>query len=179
MEGQGYFPQECAPEIETALVAGLWHEPFRLAPTLRWLDLDAHLSQPYLRLVVGALARCYSELGAVDFASVVECLRQLGQLDECGGVQTLDTLYEARWYAPLFDLYGDFLRAAALRRGDDQKAPVPFFSGGNGLLVVNKIRQSERSPFWVGSAWVAGKKYSLKAWPRKGEQSVDIKFTPQ
>jgi len=171
MEGQGYFPQECAPEIETALVAGLWHEPFRLAPTLRWLDLDAHLSQPYLRLVTQALARCYSELGAVDFASVVECLRQLGQLEECGGVQSLDAIYEARWYAPLFDLYGQFLRSTALRRQADPQALPPFFSGGMGRLTLNKVGLS---PHYIGSARIAGHSYRISGWGK--DENIDLKF---
>jgi hypothetical protein len=171
MRGRGYFPQECAPEIELALVAGLWHEPFRLAPTLRWLDLDAHLSQPYLRLVTHALARCYSELGAADFATVVTCLRQLGQLDECGGVQSLDAIYEARWYAPLFDLYGQFLRSTALRRQGELQALPPFFSGGIGRLTLNKVGQS---PHYIGSARIAGHSYRISGWGK--DENIDLKF---
>lgn len=171
MAGHGYFPHECAPEIEMALVAGLWHEPERLAQTLRWLDPDAHLVQPFLRLVVSALGRCYAELGAVDFASVVECLRELGQLEECGNLEGLDQLYEARWYAPLFELYGQFLRDTALRRqADPQKLP-PFFSGGIGRLTLNKVGQS---PHYIGSARIAGHSYRLSGWGK--DENIDLKF---
>lgn len=178
MSGHGFFPLECAPEIEQALVAGLWHQPHRLAETLRWLSPEDHLTQPYLRLVLSAITRCYSDLGDVDFATVTQCLRELGQLEECGGLSGLDALYEARWYAPVFELYGAFIRVAALRRTDQPRLPPAFFRGGSGVLTINKIRRSESSPQWIGTARVAGKAYSLRAYPAGDHESVNITFDP-
>jgi hypothetical protein len=37
------FPAGALPEIETAFVCGLWHEPDRLAEAMRWLVPAVHL----------------------------------------------------------------------------------------------------------------------------------------
>jgi hypothetical protein len=175
----GYFPQQCAPEIEQALVAGLWHQPERLAETCRWLDPNAHLSLPYLRLVLYAIKRCYSELGAADFPLVVQCLRELGSLTEVGGVEALDSLYETRWYPPLFPIYALFLRERALARCSDPKAPPPFFSGGSGSLELSKVRKSAQHPVYTGSARIGGHFYTIRGWPKGEEAGVELKFFRQ
>jgi hypothetical protein len=175
---KSHFPLECAPEIERALLAGLWHEPDRLPETMRWLSPNAHLSQPSLRLVLEAISRCYSELGAADFATVVECLRELGYLAECGGIEALDELYEACWYPPLWHLYGDFLRDLALRRAGEPHSPAPFFSGGSGCLSLNLVRKTELHPLYIGTARIRGHNYSIRGWSRGKEAGVELKFIP-
>jgi hypothetical protein len=171
MDGHGYFPSECAPEIEIALVCGLWHEPDRLAEVMRWLVPAVHLRQPYLRLVIEALLLCYNELGACDWASVLACLTELGYLGECGGREGLDNLYSARWYQPLFPFYCEEIRKAGRERLG--RPVLPKFTGGTGSIVYDSTNKR-----FNGSARIAGKLYRISGKPAD-QDGINLNFYPQ
>jgi hypothetical protein len=165
------FPASALPEIETAFVCGLWHEPDRLAEVMRWLVPDVHLRIPFHRLVVEALVLTYRELGACDWASVLACITELGYLAECGGREGLDTLYSCRWYAPLFGYYTEELKRAGLARMG--KTFPPRFSGGTGSIFYSDQR-------FAGSARISGKLYRIsgKADASSPDQ-INLNFYPQ
>jgi replicative DNA helicase len=86
-----------APEVEERPVSLCWHEPARLAEVLRRLDPSTHFVQPHLRHILEAIRIGYTELGAVDWCTVVQVLRERRLLEECGDLQLLDEVLSRTW----------------------------------------------------------------------------------
>lgn len=185
-----------AHEVEEALVSMLWRQPYRCAQFLRECDLGTHLSQPHLRSLVSAIDLAYRELGACDFASVVQILRELGRLEDCGGLeelnnfyvhaesvalssQTLDPGYVERGNERIFGFYLETLKTYALVRA--QQGLTHFtparFSGGAGELEFNKLRRKDTEPHFGGQVKVAGKLYQAAVWCQ-GNGNLALKLVP-
>ena len=105
-----------APEVEEALVTLLWHRPDFIPWVARTLEPEFHLSRPALRHLLSAITICYSEFNATDWAVVVDCLRDQGLLDECGGLLELDRLWSHPGYEALLDHYLRLLKEYAVHR---------------------------------------------------------------
>jgi hypothetical protein len=154
-----------SPEIEEATVSIIWKHPERVAAFLRDFDPTVHLVQLHLRIIVEAINIAYGELGAADFPIVLQVVRELGQLGECGGIPGLNKVYEASYYtSPIFEEYLRLLREYAEHRQTDPLTPLHFFTNGKGTLYKNKNKTRPNDPDYIGPAKVRGRSYRLRAW---------------
>jgi hypothetical protein len=159
-----------APEIEQALVSVCFQCPERIATLYRELDPGIHITRPELRFILEAIDLAYRELGATDFASVIQVLRELGRLEACGGAPGVNSVFEEYRYGfsspeaeePIFGHYIEMLKAYAL--GRDKNQPVYRFNRGDIHLVPNKTKHSESAPDYVGEGKIAGRLYRVAEW---------------
>jgi len=174
-------PQEIyyAPEIEEALVTLCWHHPEYLPKVLRELDPALHISAPPLRHLLSAINRVYLEEGATDWASVIDCLRDLGLLEQCGDKVLLEGLYTHPGYHALLDFYIQSLRAYGAARNASPPQNPHYWSGGKALLAPNKAKRYPNQPDFTGSGRIAGKFYSLAAYSNLDATEVEITFRPK
>src|SRR6202008_4990366 len=159
-------PATClfAPEIERNTVSILWRQPEYLPLFLRRINPAIHIRQLHLRIIIEAINTVYGDFGCADWALVDQCVRELGQLDECGGLEELSALYAA--YEPgaytekIFSDYLGLLETYA--RAVKEEFPVARFTGGTGTLYPN-IKRREGDPAFVGEMKIGGKFYSVNA----------------
>jgi DnaB-like helicase N terminal domain len=162
-----------APEIEQSLVSLCFYAPERIAALKRQLDLSVHFTRPELRFILQAIELAYGELPASDFASVIQTLRELGRLEDCGGPSKVNAIFEEYRYGfsspqaegEIFDHYLDMLKRYALARSSNTN--VLFFNRGDLLLCPNKTKVSPHSPDYIGKGKVAGKPYLARAYQSK------------
>jgi DnaB-like helicase N terminal domain len=167
-----------AAEVEVALISLLWHEPDLLGITLRQLDPAAHLVVPAHRWILEAVQIVYGENSCCDFALVVEVLRELGRLEDCGDLQGLNALYSQNWgYRSLLPEYVAILKEYATQRGVDPHRPVYRYAGGSGNLGPNKLKTQQKHPTYTGSMKLCGRRYELQGWPVVGGQ-INFKAVP-
>jgi hypothetical protein len=124
-----------------------------------------------LRFILEAIDLAYRELCCTaDFASVVTVLREQGQLEACGGLSGLNSVFEQYRYGfsssegeqEIFIHYIEMLKAYAL--GRDKNQPVYRFNRGTIHLVPNKTKHSESAPDYVGEGKIAGRAYRVAEW---------------
>jgi DnaB-like helicase N terminal domain len=167
-----------AAEVEAALITLLWHEPDLLGATLRQLDPAAHFVSPAHRWILEAVQVVYGENGCCDFALVVQALRELGRLEDCGDLQGLNALYSQNWgYVSLLDEYISVLKEYATQRGVDPCKPVYRYSGGHGTIAPNKLKTKDTHPDYTGILKLSGRNYALSAWSAGGD-SIELKAVP-
>jgi hypothetical protein len=162
-----------APEIEQLLVSLCFYAPERIALLKRQLDPKVHITRPELRFILEAIELAYGELGSRDFASVIQTLRELARLDDCGGPTGVNAVFEEYRYGfsspqaegEIFDHYVDMLKRYAVARSSNTN--LLFFNRGDLLLTPNKAKQSPRSPDYIGNGKVAGKPYWATAFQSK------------
>jgi hypothetical protein len=174
-----------APEIEQSLVSLCFYAPERIAVLKRKLNLDVHFTRPELRHILVAIELAYGELGMSDFASVIQTLRELGRLEDCGAPSGVNAIFEEYRYGfsspqaqeEIFAHYIEMLQAYAIARQSPQSLPVYHFSGGKGTTVPNKLKRSERDPDETGAVLVAGKKYAVALW--RNPEFTNFRLSPQ
>jgi DnaB-like helicase N terminal domain len=162
-----------APEYEQSLVSLCFYAPERIAVLKRELDPQVHFTRPELRHILEAIELAYGELGERDFAPVIQTLRELGHLEDCGGPSAVNAIFEEYRYGfsspqaqeEIFNHYLDMLKRYALARSNNTN--VLFFNRGDLLLSPNKAKQNPRSPDYIGNGKVAGKPYSATAYQSK------------
>jgi hypothetical protein len=162
-----------APEIEQSLVSLCFYAPERIAVLKRELDPQIHFTRPELRHILEAIDLAYRELGSSDFASVIQTLRELGRLEDCGGAAGVNQVFEEYRYGfsspqaegEIFDHYLDMLKRYALARSTN--ANLLYFNRGDLLLRPNKAKTNPRSPDYIGNGKVAGKPFSATAYQSK------------
>jgi hypothetical protein len=174
-----------APEIEMAVISLLWHEPERCAQFLREFDPAVAIIQPYLRTLLQAISLSWSEANAADWASVVQVLRELGQLEACGGLQALNEVYVLQDYGQrlaqphlenIWRAYLAILRNCIENRVSDPPRPPDFFTRGE-LRLYATGKQAPK-PYAIGKGKIAGKLYQASAWleaDQFGRQFLKIK----
>lgn len=185
-----------APETEESAVAILWHQPKRMAGFLRDFDSAVVLSQPHLQHLVDAINLAYGDLGETTFAVIVQTLRELGHLEDCGGVQSLDAIYRvgerdlARFTdeAPakanertdrLFTYYCDLLREYAEHRQTEQPKPVYRFAGGRGTVHLLKDAARGLQSRYSGDCVVRGSLYRTDVQVGPGGEFLNFQLTPK
>jgi hypothetical protein len=170
-----------APEIEQSLVSLCFYAPERIAILKRELDLGLHFTRPQLRHILEAIELAYRELGQSDFASVIQTLRELGRLEDCGGPSGVNQIFEEYRYGfsspqaqeEIFLHYVDMLKRYAVAR--ESNTNVLFFNRGQLLLCPNKTKASPHSPDYIGKGKVAGKPYCATAYQsRDGNLCVSL-----
>jgi hypothetical protein len=162
-----------APEIEQSLLSLCFYAPERIAVLKRELDPQVHITRPELRYILEAIELAYRELGATDFASVIQTLRELGHLEDCGGAPGVNQVFEEYRYGfsspqaeeEIFAHYIEMLKRYAVARSSNSN--LLFFNRGDLVLALNKAKQSPRSPDYTGNGKVAGKPYSAIAYQLK------------
>src|SRR5258708_21850869 len=121
---------QSAPEVEEALTSLVWHYPQHLGELLRHLDPETHFAVPAMRWMIEAIGIGYRELACVDFCTIVQILREMGKLEECGGRPVLLTIYMYRdHFECLLDYYIELLKDYATQRSVDPYRPVKYFTG--------------------------------------------------
>jgi DnaB-like helicase N terminal domain len=169
-----------APEIEQSLVSLCFYAPERIATLKRELDPQVHFTRPELRHILEAIDLGYRELGARDFATVICVLRELGRLQDCGGLSRVNAIFEEYRYGlsseqaleQIFTHYIEMLKAYALGRQTAQ--PVFRFNRGDITLLPNKLKRSPSSPDFIGEGKVAGRFYRAAEWINSGGHSVSL-----
>ena len=162
-----------SPEVEEALVTLCWHKPELLPKVLRSLAPPVHIMQEHLRFILEALQLSQDQLGAADFATVVQVLREDGRLPACGELQGLDALYSRNYgYESLLDYYIELLKLYASKRTERSPEPVVIFDGGKGTICLNKSKVGETGPDYIGAFLVRGRKYKFLGWTSQDRQSV-------
>jgi DnaB-like helicase N terminal domain len=162
-----------APEIEQSLVSLCFYAPERIAVLKRELDPAVHFTRPELRFILQAIELAYRELGSSDFASVIQTLRELGRLADCGGAPGVNQVFEEYRYGfsspkaeeEMFDHYVDMLKRYAIARRANTN--LLYFNRGDLFLAPNKAKATPRSPDYIGNGKVAGKPYSATAYQSK------------
>jgi hypothetical protein len=179
-----------APEIEQSLVSLCFYAPERIAVLKRELDPQVHFTRPELRHILEAIELAYGELGASDFASVIQTLRELSRLEDCGGAPGVNQVFEEYRYGfsseqaqeQIFAHYIEMLKAYAFARSNQPKVNVYRFLRGDITLVKNKTRQSDRAPDWIGEGKVAGRTYRASAFSnqdKNGQSVLAISLCPK
>jgi hypothetical protein len=162
-----------APEIEQSMVSLCFYAPERIAVLKRELDLALHFTRPQLRHILQAIELTYRELATTDFASVIQTLRELGRLEDCGAAAGVIQVFEEYRYGfsspqaqqEIFDHYVDMLKRYAVARSNNTN--VLYFNRGDLVLTPNKAKATTRSPDYIGNGKVAGKPYSAIAYRSK------------
>jgi DnaB-like helicase N terminal domain len=170
-----------APEIEAALVSLCWAEPAHLGKVLQKLDPIQHISQPHLRLLLQAIYECYTQAGDVDWAIVVQWLRDDQALDQFDGLSGLEIIYARPGYNALLDWYIELLQDFAAHRAELPGVYPHYFSGGKGYLKDNPQKRFPKDPPILGQALVASKNYLVRGWrPNPNQPStISLRFYPQ
>jgi hypothetical protein len=169
-----------APEIEQSMVSLCFFDPGRIAVLRRELDPKVHFTRPELRHILEAIELAYGELGMSDFATVICVLRELGHLQDCGGVRGVNAIFEEYRYgfsspqaqAEIFAHYIEMLKAYALGRQTVQS--VFRFNRGDITLLPNKLKRSPASPDFIGEGKVAGRCYRAAEWINSGGHCVSL-----
>jgi hypothetical protein len=175
-----------APEIEESLVSMCWHEPERLSGLLRELDLSVHFVQPHCRKILEALNLCYSELGTSDWASVIQTVRELGTLGQCGGLEGLNEIFRLKENQvpgeltdSVFAHYCDMLKRYGVARASRPVEGVYRVRGGKATLYRNKVGYGNFPPDYQGEARISGQTYRVFLWVSQDGGFVNLTFAPQ
>ncbi len=173
-----------APEIEDATISIIWHEPERLAEFLRHFDPDVHLAQAHCRIILEAVILAFGELGASDFPTVMQVVRELDRLEECGNVEGLNRVYscvEANLpnTDKIYAHYLDMLRIYARHRKTQHQGNMCLFTGGRALVKRNSLKSKPYEPDYVGDARVRGRNYSIRGWDAGSDEGVTLTLEPR
>jgi hypothetical protein len=179
-----------AHDVEEALVSLCFAAPERIAVLKRELDPKVHITRPELCQILEAIDLSYRELGASDFASLICVLRELGQLENCGGkAGVIDVLERYRYgfaskevEQAIFSHYIEMLRAYARARANKPPVPAYRFNRGDLVLVKNKAKTHERCPDFIGEGKVAGHPYRASAYSncdQHGQSVLCISLCPK
>jgi hypothetical protein len=182
-----------APEIERSLVSILWQHPQFFELAARELDFAVHITSPPLRRILEALELVINEPGIgidADWPCVVSAIRELCALEECGGLDGLNTVFTDGGFYPsgrhefrhgAEDILREYIRALKVYAVNRQSLPEerpPAYTGGKGYLKPNKVRRNERSPAFTGMVRVRGVKYRISAWEQPETQSYSLSLVP-
>jgi hypothetical protein len=151
------------------------------------LDPDIHFLDPALRIVLEMLSVVYWQIGALDWASVIQALREVNEIEACGGLEGLNEIYTDGGHYPEGRLpqfaeafvreYIQLLYDYANQRESDPTKPVYRFTGGKGKLRLNKLARCDSDPSDVGEALICGRRYKILGWCDGNE--LVIKFYPE
>jgi hypothetical protein len=179
-----------APEIEQAVVSLCFYAPQRIGTLKRELDLAVHFTQPHLRFVLEAIELAYREFGTSDFAGVIRVLREFSTLEDCGGTQGVNAVFEqyrSGFSCPqaeekIFRHYIAMLKAYALGRANQPPVAVYRFARGDLTLVKNHAKINDSAPEWIGEGKVAGRAYRVSAFSnhdKNGQSVLSISLCPK
>jgi len=108
-----------SPEIEESTLSLIWHDPEKLAIFEQRFSPDI-FAQIHCRELVRAMHFAYQAVGSLDFASVIQCARELGSYDAIGGIDGADMIFRISEFSPRADLifahYLDMLDSYAAHR---------------------------------------------------------------
>ena len=174
-----------APEIETSMVALLWHHPEFVDFVHLELDVELHFLSPALRIVLEAISVVYWNIGDADWSTVVHAIREMGAIDTCGGVQGLNDIFTdgGRYYdgrtdpQPVVLEYMELLKAYGAQRQEDPTKIIPRFTGGKGRLWPNKTAKRATDPSDLGEAFIRGHRYKIRGWWES--DGLSMKFYPE
>ena len=139
-----------APEIERSLVAILWHHPRFVDFVHLNLDPEIHFLDPILRTVLELISVVYWQFGRVDWASVIHALREVDEIEACGGRQGLNDIFTDDGHYPesrgnpnpsLGNTSGFCTLTLFSADKSDPTKPVYQFMGGKRKIRPNKVRR--------------------------------------
>lgn len=171
-----------SPEIEDSLLSLLWHKPERMSDFLKECDPRVHLLQVHCQIMTEAINLTYADHGNATWANVVQTVREMGRMDEMGGLEGLNRIYsihEPTEHSNMFiDDYIKSLKEYANNR--HQATPLETFisTGGIGTLDRNKCKTKVWQPDYIGEMRVRGFKYLASLEVCKGGEFVNIRCKP-
>ena len=104
----------------------------------------------------------YWEVGDVDWASVVHALREINAIEQCGGLDGLNSIFTDGGYypegrtdpEPFVREYIRLLSDYAIQRQADPTKAVFRLAGGRGKVRPNKLARRDTDPSDVGEATI-------------------------
>jgi hypothetical protein len=167
-------------EIEASLVSILWRHPEFLPEFLKQCDPRIHLCQTHCQIITEAINLVDARVGATDFATVTQAVREMGRFDECGGLVGLNDVYSAheptKHTQALFKHYVEALKTYAENRSKEPPKPTFVYIGGRGTLDPNHNRHSDKSPTHTGIAKIRGFTYNVTAY--QNAKFTNLRFEP-
>jgi hypothetical protein len=165
-------------DVECAFIALLWHHPDYLILARRELDFSVHISIPAYRKILEAICIVHGEIGEADWNCVLHCIREMGVLEEVGGIEGLSDAYTDRSHCyegyrnpeVFFNEYIRLLKAYARVREVDPFKTVRRYTG-HGLLAKNKFTSRPGDPSAIGRLRCpcCGQALQLRGW-RNGSE---------
>lgn len=170
-------------EIEEAAVSMLWRNKDYCAQFLRDCNPLTHLQSPPLRTLVHAINLSQSELGATDFAGVVQTVRELGAMDELGGLDELNRIYAivepTHCSSQLFPEYVRLLKMYADNRAITPLKPLYAFTGGQGRAYINLDKtKGKYIPDYSGPVQFQGQIYKISLNVAQKGEFVNVRIEP-
>jgi hypothetical protein len=170
----------CA-EIEESLVSVLWHKPDQMATFLQQCNPAVHLSQPHCQMLTEAINLSYSDHGNATWANVLQTIREMGRLEDCGGKDGLNRIYSDQEYTEFNPaILKDYIRSVkqyALNRGETPPKGTLLFTGGRGVATLQSSQRSGMDVY-SGPAMIRGFRYQMQIQVPSGARSLECKFTP-
>lgn len=162
-----------SPEVEEALVTLVWHKSELLGRVLQQIDPSVHIMQDHLRFILEAIQLSQDMYGATDFATVVQALRDDNRFEACGELLGLDAIFNRNYgYESLLSYYIELLKTYAAKRQTGSSEPVVIFSGGKGTLHLNKDKDNDKDPDYIGQAFIRARKYKWIGWISRDNQAI-------
>lgn len=171
-----------SPEIEDGLLSLLWHKPERMADFLRECDPRVHLLQVHCQILTEAINLSYANHGNATWANAVQAVREMGRMDEMGGLQGLNRIYSIHEPTEHSNVFiDDYIKS--LKEYANNRAQVPsqgtFLStGGVGTLDRNKCKKYEWQPDFIGEMKVRGFRYRASMEVARNGDFVNIRCKP-
>jgi hypothetical protein len=164
-----------AYDVERAFVALLWHSPDLIDTARQELDFDLCIVTPAFRTILQALLIVHGEIAETDFVCVLHCIREMGTLEEAGGLEGLNDVFTDIGHYPegrrkpdvIYREYVRLLKAYALIRAKNPYETLRHYTRGRGFLVRNKFATRPEHPCVVGKIprCGCGKRCVIAGWP--------------
>ncbi len=106
-----------APEIEESMTSLCWRDPDLFEQFTQSHDFTVLIAQRHCQDIFKAMHLAYETMGTLDWASVVQSCRELGSMDEVGGIDGLNRVYTmidtTKYCHRVFDSYLSLLETYA------------------------------------------------------------------
>lgn len=171
-----------SPEIEDSLLSLLWHKPERMEDFLKQCDPRTHLLQLHCQILTEAIQLTYAHHENATWANTVQTVREMGRIDEFGGLDGLNRIYSIHEPTEFSNQFiDDYIRS--IKEYANNRAQVPpqgtcLSTGGIGTLDRNKCKKYEWQPDFVGEMRVRGFRYQTSMEVSKTGDFVNIRCKP-
>lgn len=168
-------------EIEESLVSVLWHKPEHMTTFLQQCNPAFHLSQPHCQMLTEAINLSYSDHGNATWANVLQTIREMGRLEDCGGKDGLNRIYSLHEVTEHTDvILKDYIKSVkqyAINRAETPPKGTLLFTGGRGVATLQQ-RQTNGFDTYSGPAMIRGFRYQMQIQVPPDGRSLGCKFTP-
>jgi hypothetical protein len=168
-------------EIEESLVSVLWHKPEHMATFLQQCNPALHLSQPNCQMICEAINLSYADHGNATWANVLQTIREMGRLEDCGGTDGLNRIYSLHEVTENTEaILKDYIKSVkqyAINRSETPPKGTLLFTGGRGVATLQP-RQRDGTDVYSGPAMIRGFRYQMWVSVPADGRTLNCKFTP-